>query len=82
MLAVYNQGVIYNATGKPAPWTVTYPISFQFTTLAAIPVRYSGGFNFSEIILSTSQNSLTYKDVDNNNNSGGGDKVLFLLIGI
>lgn len=75
------QWVLYNASGQPKPWTVRYPIQFNMGTVAVSATRYNGQYSFSEIILSTSRNELTYRDVDYNNHQGSGDQVMFIVIG-
>lgn len=75
------QWVLFNANNQPKPWTVRYPIEFSNKTIAVSATRYNGDYSFSEIILSTSRNQLTYKDNDYRGQQGVGDKIMFLIIG-
>lgn len=75
------QWVLFNAYNQPKPWTVRYPIEFGNKTIAVSATRYNGDYAFSEIILSTSRNQLTYKDRDYLNNQGVGDQIMFIIIG-
>lgn len=75
------QWVLFNANNQPKPWTVRYPIEFSNKTIAVSATRYNGDYSFSEIILSTSRNQLTYKDSDYRGQQGVGDKIMFLIIG-
>ena len=58
-----------------------YPIEFSNKTIAVSSTRYNGDYSFSEIILSTSRNQLTYKDSDYRGQQGVGDQIMFLIIG-
>ena len=75
------QWVLFNANNQPKPWTVLYPIEFSNKTIAVSATRYNGDYSFSEIILSTSRNQLTYKDSDYRGDQGLGDQIMFLIIG-
>lgn len=75
------QWVLFNANNQPKPWTVRYPIEFSNKTIAVSATRYNGDYSFSEIILSTSSNQLTYKDSDYRGQQGVGDQIMFLIIG-
>ena len=75
------QWVLFNANNQPKPWTVRYPIEFSNKTIAVSAIRYNGDYSFSEIILSTSRNQLTYKDSDYRGQQGVGDQIIFLIIG-
>ena len=75
------QWVLFNANNQPKPWTVRYPIEFSNKTIAVSATRYNGDYSFSEIILSTSRNQLTYKDSDYRGQQGVGDQIMFLIIG-
>lgn len=75
------QWVLFNAYGQPKPWTVHYPVEFSNKTIAVSTARYNGDYSFSEIILSTSRNQLTYKDSDYRGQQGVGDQIMFIIIG-
>ena len=75
------QWVLFNAYNQPNPWTVRYPIEFSNKTIAVSATRYNGEYSFSEIILSTSRNQLTYKDSDYRGQQGVGDQIIFIIIG-
>lgn len=75
------QWVLFNAYNQPKPWTVRYPIEFANKTIAVSANRYNGEYAFSEIILSTSRNQLTYKDSDYRGQQGVGDQIMFIIIG-
>ena len=75
------QWVLFNANNQPKPWTVRYPIEFANKTIAVSATRYNGEYAFSEIILSTSRNQLTYKDSDYIGQQGVGDQIMFIIIG-
>lgn len=75
------QWVLFNAYNQPKPWTVRYPIEFANKTIAVSATRYNGEYSFSEIILSTSRNQLTYKDGDYRGQQGLGDQIMFIIIG-
>ena len=75
------QWVLFNANNQPKPWTVRYPIEFANKTIAVSATRYNGEYAFSEIILSTSRNQLTYKDSDYRGQQGFGDQIMFIIIG-
>ncbi len=75
------QWVLFNAYNQPKPWTVRYPIEFANKTIAVSATRYNGEYSFSEIILSTSRNQLTYKDSDYRGQQGVGDQIMFIIIG-
>lgn len=75
------QWVLFNAVNQPKPWTVRYPIEFSNKTIAVSATRYNGDYSFSEIILSTSRNQLTYKDSDYRGQQGVGDTMMFIIIG-
>ena len=75
------QWVLFNAYNQPKPWTVRYPIEFSNKTIAVSATRYNGEYSFSEIILSTSRNQLTYKDSDYRGQQGVGDQIMFIIIG-
>ena len=75
------QWVLFNAYNQPKPWTVRYPIEFSNKTIAVSATRYNGDYSFSEIILSTSRNQLTYKDGDYRGQQGVGDQIMFIIIG-
>ena len=75
------QWVLFNAYNQPKPWTVRYPIEFSNKTIAVSTARYNGDYSFSEIILSTSRNQLTYKDSDYRGQQGVGDRIMFIIIG-
>ena len=75
------QWVLFNANNQPKPWTVRYPIEFSNKTIAVSATRYNGDYSFSEIILSTSRNQLTYKDSDYRGQQGVGDQIMFIIIG-
>lgn len=75
------QWVLFNAYGQPKPWTVRYPVEFSNKTIAVSTARYNGDYSFSEIILSTSRNQLTYKDSDYRGQQGVGDQIMFIIIG-
>lgn len=77
----YLQWVLFNAYNQPKPWTVRYPIEFSNKTVAVSAMRYNGEYSFSEIILSTSRNQLTYKDSDYRGQQGVGDQIMFIIIG-
>ena len=77
----YLQWVLFDAYNQPKPWTVRYPIEFSNKTIAVSAIRYNGGYSFSEIILSTSRNQLTYKDSDYRGQQGVGDQIMFIIIG-
>lgn len=76
-----TQWVLFNAYNQPKPWTVRYPIEFNNKTIAVSATRYNGEYSFSEIILSTSRNQLTYKDSDYRGQQGVGDNIMFIIIG-
>ena len=75
------QWVLFNAYNQPKPWTVRYPVEFSSKTIAVSTARYNGDYSFSEIILSTSRNQLTYKDSDYRGQQGVGDQIMFIIIG-
>lgn len=75
------QWVLFNAYNQPKPWTVRYPVEFSNKTIAVSTARYNGDYSFSEIILSTSRNQLTYKDSDYRGQQGVGDQIMFIIIG-
>ena len=75
------QWILFNAYNQPKPWTVRYPIEFSNKTIAVSANRYNGEYAFSEIILSTSRNQLTYKDADYRGQQGVGDQIMFIIIG-
>ena len=75
------QWILFNAYNQPKPWTVRYPIEFGDKTIAVSATRYNGEYAFSEIILSTSRNQLTYKDSDYRGQQGVGDQIMFIIIG-
>ena len=75
------QWILFNAYNQPKPWTVRYPIEFSNKTIAVSATRYNGEYAFSEIILSTSRNHLTYKDSDYRGQQGVGDQIMFIIIG-
>lgn len=75
------QWILFNAYNQPKPWTVSYPIEFANKTIAVSATRYNGEYAFSEIILSTSRNQLTYKDSDYRGQQGVGDQIMFIIIG-
>lgn len=75
------QWVLFNAYNQPKPWTVRYPIEFSNKTVAVTATRYNGEYSFSQIILSTSRNQLTYKDNDYRGQQGVGDQIMFIIIG-
>ena len=75
------QWILFNAYNQPKPWTVRYPIEFSNKTIAVSANRYSGEYTFSEIILSTAKNQLTYKDSDYRGQQGAGDQIMFIIIG-
>ena len=75
------QWVLFNAYGQPKPWTVRYPVEFSNKTIAVSTARYNGDYSFSEIILSTYRNQLTYKDSDYRGQQGVGDQIMFIIIG-
>jgi len=75
------QWVLFNANNQPKPWTVRYPIEFANKTIAVSATRYNGDYSFSEIIVSTSRNQLTYKDSDYRGQQGVGDQIMFIIIG-
>ena len=75
------QWVLFNAYNQPKPWIVRYPIEFANKTIAVSATRYNGEYSFSEIILSTSRNQLTYKDSDYRGQQGVGDQIMFIIIG-
>lgn len=75
------QWVLFNAYNQPKPWTVRYPIEFANKTIAVSATRHNGEYSFSEIILSTSRNQLTYKDSDYRGQQGVGDQIMFIIIG-
>lgn len=75
------QWILFNAYNQPKPWTVRYPIEFGNKTIAVSANRYNGEYAFSEIILSTSRNQLTYKDSDYRGQQGVGDQIMFIIIG-
>lgn len=75
------QWVLFNAYNQPKPWTVRYPVEFSSKTIAVSTARYNGDYSFSEIILSTSRNQLTYKDSDYRGQQGVGDQIMFITIG-
>lgn len=75
------QWVLFNAYNQPKPWTVRYPIEFGNKTIAVSANRYNGEYAFSEIILSTTRNQLTYKDSDYRGQQGVGDQIMFIIIG-
>lgn len=75
------QWVLFNAYNQSKPWTVRYPIEFGNKTIAVSANRYNGEYAFSEIILSTSRNQLTYKDSDYRGQQGVGDNIMFIIIG-
>lgn len=75
------QWVLFNAYNQPKPWTVRYPIEFANKTIAVSATRYNGEYSFSEIILSTSRNQLTYKDSDYRGQQGVGDHIMFIILG-
>lgn len=75
------QWVLFNAYNQPKPWTVRYPIEFSNKTMAVSAMRYNGEYSFSEIILSTSRNQLTYKDSDYRGQQGVGDQITFIILG-
>ena len=75
------QWVLFNAYNQPKPWTVRYPIEFGNKTIAVSAMRYNGEYSFSEIVLSTSRNQLTYKDSDYRGQQGVGDQIMFIIIG-
>ena len=76
-----TQWVLFNAYNQPKPWTVRYPVEFSNKTIAVSTARYNGDYSFSEIILSTSRNQLTYKDSDYRGQQGVGDQIMFIIIG-
>lgn len=75
------QWILFNAYNQPKPWTVRYPIEFGNKTIAVSANRYNGEYAFSEIILSTTRNQLTYKDSDYRGQQGVGDQIMFIIIG-
>ena len=75
------QWILFNAYNQPKPWTVRYPIEFGNKTIAVSATRYNGEYAFSEIILSTSRNQLTYKDSDYRGQQGVGDQIMFIILG-
>ena len=75
------QWILFNAYNQPKPWTVRYPIEFANKTIAVSATRYNGEYSFSEIILSTSRNQLTYKDSDYRGQQGVGDQIMFIILG-
>lgn len=75
------QWVLFNANNQQKPWTVRYPVEFSNKTIAVSATRYNGDYSFSEIILSTSRNQLTYKDSDYRGQQGVGDQIMFIIIG-
>ena len=75
------QWILFNAYNQPKPWTVRYPIEFGNKTIAVSATRYNGEYAFSEIILSTARNQLTYKDADYRGQQGVGDQIMFIIIG-
>lgn len=75
------QWILFNAYNQPKPWTVRYPIEFANKTIAVSANRYNGEYAFSEIILSTSRNQLTYKDSDYRGQQGVGDQIMFIILG-
>lgn len=75
------QWILFNAYNQPKPWTVRYPVEFSNKTIAVSTARYNGDYSFSEIILSTSRNQLTYKDSDYRGQQGVGDQIMFIIIG-
>ena len=75
------QWILFNAYNQPKPWTVSYPIEFGNKTIAVSATRYNGEYAFSEIILSTARNQLTYKDSDYRGQQGVGDQIMFIIIG-
>ena len=75
------QWILFNAYNQPKPWTVRYPIEFGNKTIAVSANRYNGEYAFSEIILSTARNQLTYKDSDYRGQQGVGDQIMFIIIG-
>lgn len=75
------QWILFNAYNQPKPWTVRYPIEFGNKTIAVSATRYNGEYAFSEIILSTTRNQLTYKDTDYRGQQGVGDQIMFIIIG-
>ena len=75
------QWILFNAYNQPKPWTVRYPIEFGNKTIAVSATRYNGEYAFSEIILSTARNQLTYKDTDYRGQQGVGDQIMFIIIG-
>ena len=75
------QWILFNAYNQPKPWTVRYPIEFSNKTIAVSATRYNGEYAFSEIILSTARNQLTYKDSDYRGQQGVGDQIMFIIIG-
>lgn len=76
-----TQWILFNAYNQPKPWTVRYPIEFGNKTIAVSATRYNGEYAFSEIILSTARNQLTYKDADYRGQQGVGDQIMFIIIG-
>ena len=77
----YLQWILFNAYNQPKPWTVRYPIEFSNKTIAVSANRYNGEYAFSEIILSTARNQLTFKDSDYRGQQGVGDQIMFIIIG-
>lgn len=75
------QWVLFNANNQSKPWTVRFPIEFANKTIAISATRYNGEYAFSEIILSTSRNQLTYKDSDYRGQQGVGDQIMFIILG-
>lgn len=75
------QWVLFNAYNQHKPWTVRYPVEFSNKTISVSAARYNGDYSFSEIILSTSRNQLTYKDSDYRGQQGAGDQIMFIIIG-
>lgn len=75
------QWILFNAYNQPKPWTVRYPIEFGNKTIAVSATRYNGEYAFSQIILSTARNQLTYKDNDYRGQQGVGDQIMFIIIG-
>nr|DAM31655.1 MAG TPA: hypothetical protein [Caudoviricetes sp.] len=81
MVKLNAQWILFNAYNQPKPWTVRYPIEFANKTIAVSANRYNGEYAFSEIILSTSRNQLTYKDSDYRGQQGVGDQIMFIILG-
>ena len=71
----------YNAYGKAVPWKVAFPIKFSNTPFGVSINRCNGEYAFSEIIISKTVESFTYKDSDYRNQSGVGDAIFWVAIG-